>query len=312
MVLNNSSSVRIPVTLVTGFLGSGKTTLLKHILTDNHNLKIAVLVNEFGKINIDSQLLLSVDEEMVLLSNGCICCTINQSLIEAINQILTKQDIDYIIIEPSGLAEPLPLMMTFLSEPLCQKIRLDSIITLVDAENFEPEDLDKAIALSQIIYGDIILLNKTDLVTSDKIDKIEYYINSVKNQAIIWRCQQAKVPLSLILALDLSHKLQLNSHQYSLNEFMSFSWQSDRPLNVAKFANFINELPKMVFRGKGILWYEGSQLRHIFQLSGKRQDWQTDNWKTPPCNQLVLIGKNLDNEKLEQQLQNCLRFDGAP
>ena len=304
--------MRIPVTLVTGFLGSGKTTLLKHILTDNHNLKIAVLVNEFGKINIDSQLLLSVDEEMVLLSNGCICCTINQSLIEAINQILTKQDIDYIIIEPSGLAEPLPLMMTFLSEPLCQKIRLDSIITLVDAENFEPEDLDKAIALSQIIYGDIILLNKTDLVTSDKIDKIEYYINSVKNQAIIWRCQQAKVPLSLILALDLSHKLQLNSHQYSLNEFMSFSWQSDRPLNVAKFANFINELPKMVFRGKGILWYEGSQLRHIFQLSGKRQDWQTDNWKTPPCNQLVLIGKNLDNEKLEQQLQNCLRFDGAP
>lgn len=300
------SSQRIPVTLVTGFLGSGKTTLLKRILTDNHNLKIAVLVNEFGEINIDSQLLLSVDQDMVLLSNGCICCTINQSLIEAINQVLTKQDIDYIIIETSGLAEPLPLMMTFLSEPLCQKIRLDSILTLVDAENFAPEDLDQAIALQQIIYGDIILLNKIDLVSSDKIDKIQYYINYVKNQAVIFPCQQAQVPLPLILALDLSHKIELNTHHYNLKDFMSFSWESHRPLNVGKFANFLNQLPKTIFRGKGILWYDSSQLRHIFQLSGKRQDWQTDKWKISPSNQLVLIGKNLDNQKLEQQLKECL------
>lgn len=302
------SGKRIPVTIVTGFLGSGKTTLLKRILTDNDNLKVAVLVNEFGEIDIDSQLLLSVDEEMVLLSNGCICCTINQSLIEAINQVLTSQKLDYIIIETSGLAEPLPLMMTFLSEPLSAKIRLDSIITLVDAENFKPEDLSSAIALEQIIYGDVILLNKIDLVTEDKLLQIEAYINSVKTQARIWRCEQAEVPLPLILDLEFNKKINLSDHRSRLKneEFMSFSWRCARPLSVAKFANFINQLPEDIYRAKGILWYQGSQLRHIFQLSGKRQDWQTQKWQTTPSSQLVLIGKNLDNQKLQQQLEACV------
>lgn len=299
---------RIPVTIVTGFLGSGKTTLLKRILTDHHNLKVAVLVNEFGEIDIDSQLLLSVDEETVLLTNGCICCTINQSLIEAINQLLNRQQLDYIIIETSGLAEPLPLMMTFLSEPLSGKIRLDSIITLVDAENFTPENFSSAIALEQIIYGDVILLNKIDLVTEEKLLKIASYINSVKTGARIWRCEQAQVPLPLILDLDFHKKINLSSYHSSIkNEgYISLSWQSDRPLSVAKFANFINQLPENIYRGKGILWYQGSQLRHIFQLSGKRQDWQTEKWQTTPSNQLVLIGKNLDNQKLLQQLEECI------
>ena len=124
------------MTIITGFLGSGKTTTMNHILTNRHNLKIAVLVNEFGDINIDSQLLVSIDRDMVQLSNGCICCTINASLIDAVNKVLEHQDIDYIVIETTGLAEPVPLMMTFLSSQLSNVTCLDSILTVIDAESF--------------------------------------------------------------------------------------------------------------------------------------------------------------------------------
>ena len=153
---------KTPVTIITGFLGSGKTTLLNNILTNRDNLKIAVLVNEFGEINIDSQLLVSIDEDMILLSNGCICCTINASLIDAINKVIEQNNIDYIVIETTGLAEPVPLIMTFSSTNLRDMTRLDSILTLVDAENFSLINFDNQIALEQVIYGDIIILNKID------------------------------------------------------------------------------------------------------------------------------------------------------
>ena len=154
------------MTIITGFLGSGKTTLLNHILSNRQNLKVAVLVNEFGDINIDSQLLVSIDEDMILLSNGCICCTINASLIDAINKVIEQNNIDYIVIETTGLAEPVPLIMTFSSTNLRDMTRLDSILTLVDAENFSLINFDNQIALEQVIYGDIIILNKISYINT--------------------------------------------------------------------------------------------------------------------------------------------------
>nr|WP_027843604.1 GTP-binding protein [Mastigocoleus testarum] len=321
---------KTPVTIITGFLGSGKTTTMNHILTNRRNLKVAVLVNEFGDINIDSQLLVSIDRDMVQLSNGCICCTINASLIDAVNKVLESQDIDYIVIETTGLAEPIPLMMTFLSSELSNVTRLDSILTVIDAEGFTNNYFESEIALNQIIYGDIILLNKTDLVSEAKLQNIENYIHSVKVGARILRTQHGQVALPLILDVGNNHtknitstnptskNLNFTSLQHSLvnsshvnrlkeNDFMSVSFQSDQPLVIEKFTKFLDEqLPETVFRAKGIIWYQGSKLRHIFQLSGKRCNFQRDKWKDSPSNQLVFIGRNLDANKIKNQLEQCL------
>lgn len=310
---------KIPVTIITGFLGSGKTTLLNQILTNRQNLKIAVLVNEFGEINIDSQLLVSIDEDMMLLSNGCICCTINASLIDAINQVLQRDNIDYIVIETTGLAEPIPLMMTFTSSDLRDITRLDSILTVVDAENFDFNKFESKIAVEQVIYGDIIILNKIDLVSSEKVSKIEEYINSVKVGAKIIHSEYGRIILSLILDIGEYNlkALSPSSLQYNIDStsvdslakdnFMSVSFQSDKPLSVEKFNKFLDEqLPKTVFRGKGIIWYQGSKLRHIFQLSGKRCNFQRDEWTTNPSNQLVFIGKDLDADTIISQLEECV------
>lgn len=310
---------KTPVTIITGFLGSGKTTLLNQILTNRQNLKIAVLVNEFGEINIDSQLLVSIDEDMMLLSNGCICCTINASLIDAVNKVLERDNIDYIVIETTGLAEPVPLMMTFTSSDLRDITRLDSILTVVDAENFNSNQFESKIAVEQIIYGDIILLNKIDLVSSEKLEQIKEYINSVKIGAKIIPSEYGKIPLPLILDVgEFNLKtLSPSSLQYNLDSssidslaednFMSVSFQSDKPLSVEKFNKFLDEqLPKTVFRGKGIIWYQGSKLRHIFQLSGKRCNFQRDEWTTNPSNQLVFIGQNLDTQTIISQLEKCI------
>jgi G3E family GTPase len=194
----------MPVTIITGFLGSGKTTLLNHILQNQQDLKVAVLVNEFGDINIDSQLLVSVDENMMELSNGCICCTINDGLVDAVYSVLEKGDrIDYMIVETTGVADPLPIALTFLGTELQHLTRLDSILTVVDSEAFTSDHFNSEAAHAQIMYGDIIILNKTDLVAEEKLQELETYINQTKNKARILRSQLGVVPLPLILDIEI-------------------------------------------------------------------------------------------------------------
>ena len=194
----------MPVTIITGFLGSGKTTLLNHILQNQQDLKVAVLVNEFGDINIDSQLLISVDENMMELSNGCICCTINDGLVDAVYSILERGDrIDCMIVETTGVADPLPIALTFLGTELQHLTRLDSILTVVDSEAFTSEHFNSEAAYAQIMYGDIIILNKTDLVKEEKLQELETYINKTKTKARILRSQLGVVPLPLILDVQI-------------------------------------------------------------------------------------------------------------
>ncbi|MGQ9837833.1 MAG: CobW family GTP-binding protein [Cyanobacteriota bacterium] len=336
----------LPVTIVTGFLGSGKTTLLNHILNNQKGMRTAVLVNEFGEISIDSQLIISSEEDLVELNNGCICCTVRGDIVESVLRLMERSDkIDYLVVETTGLADPLPVALTFLGPELRDLTRLDSIITLVDATNFAPDLFNSDVAYSQIAYGDVILLNKADLVTESELQRLEERIRQIKEDARILRSINSAVQLELILDTDLfqasalpqetahdhpdhddhdhhhhpnhgsepcdhpDHDHSHDHHRHNHIEaegFNSLAFESNQPFSLDAFQNFLNELPDAVFRAKGVLWFNESPERYIFHLSGRRYTLSSDEWPRQPKNQLVLIGQHLDTAQLREKLQACI------
>jgi G3E family GTPase len=343
----------VPVTIITGFLGSGKTTLLNHILQNQQGIKTAVLVNEFGEIGIDNDLIVATGEDMVELNNGCICCTINEDLVNAVHKVLARSEqIDYLVVETTGLADPLPVALTFLGTELRDVTRLDSIITLVDAANFSLDLFNSEAAQSQITYGDIILLNKTDLVDEADVDLLEVRLRDMKEGARIIRTQKSQVSLPMILSVGLfesdkyleapakhdehehehhdhahaehedhsncdhdhnqcehdhSHDHHDHSHHLDNDGFTSLSFVSDRPFLLRKFQHFLdNQLTVNIFRAKGFLWFDESDKCHVFHLCGKRFSIDDDQWKGKPQTKFVIIGQDLDREKIMKQLENCL------
>jgi G3E family GTPase len=321
------------------------------------------LVNEFGEIGIDNDLIIATsdDTNMVELSNGCVCCTINEDLVKEVYKILQRPEIDYLVVETTGLADPVPLALTFMGTELRDMTRLDSIITLVDSANFSIDLFNSEAALNQITYGDILLLNKTDLVDEADVDLLEVRLRDMKTDARILRTKNSEVSLPMILSVGLfesdkfleddghdDHGHSHDSHEHSheghghdhddhsacdhdhgqctheghdhhdhkhsdhlaQDGFVSVSFQSDRPLSLRKFQHFLdNQLDERIFRAKGLLWFDESPKCHIFHLCGKRFSIDDQEWNKPPSNKLVLIGQNLDQEKLRQQLQDCLTSD---
>jgi len=328
---NIVSKTNIPITIISGFLGSGKTTLLNHIPTNQKGIKTAVLVNEFGEIGIDNELIIKTEEEMIELSNGCICCSINGELVEAIEKLINvNKKLDYIIIETTGLADPLPVAMTLLGSELRDKTRLDSIITLIDAENFNNVALESSIGRSQVIYGDILLLNKCDLVSNKNIEETISKLKELKNDVRILKSIKGNIPLNLLLSVGLFETDLINekesvhdhSHEHKhehehkhvhskgdnkIEDFLSVSFQTKEPFSLRKFQYFLdNQLKSDVFRAKGILWFSESERRHVFHLAGKRISIEDSEWGEERNNQLVFIGKELDKEKILSQLNACI------
>ncbi len=299
------------------------------------------MVNEFGEIGIDNDLIIEGSEDMIELNNGCICCSINGELLNTVSKVLERSEkIDYLIVETTGLADPLPVAMTFAAGDLREKVRLDSIITVIDGENFDFEINNTSVAYSQILYGDILLLNKCDLVKEEQLKKVEKFINKIKKEPRILRSKNSEVGLQTIMSVGLfetdtfkfdkdKEDIEVNSHDHSshshdhsshshdhsshshdlinnIEGFTSVSYETFEPFSLRKFQYFLdNQISQNVFRAKGILWFMESERKHIFHLSGKRFSLDDEEWTKEKSNKIVLIGKNLDHQTIKNQLSSC-------
>ena len=211
------SQTQIPVTVLTGYLGSGKTTLLNRILSENHGKRYAVIVNEFGEIGIDNELIVESDEEIYEMNNGCVCCTVRGDLIRVVEGLMRRPGrFDAIVVETTGLADPVPVAQTFfMDEDVRSKTKLDAVVALVDAKHLPLRLKDSREAEDQIAFADVVVLNKTDLVTEDELASVEATIRAINPTAKIHRTTRAGVDLGEVLdrgAFDLSRALENDPH----------------------------------------------------------------------------------------------------
>jgi G3E family GTPase len=321
--MNPHIAPQVPVSVITGYLGSGKTTLLNHILTYDHGKRIAVVVNEFGEIGIDSQLVIDADEEILEMNNGCICCTVRGDLVRIFGNLMEKQDkFDHIVIETTGLADPAPVIQSFfVDEVMRTKTQLDAVITVVDSKHiWQHWESDEA--KEQIAFADVILLNKIDLISPAILDDLERRVRGMASFAKIYRTQNSDIPMDSILginAFDLKQALHIDPSL--LNEDAHEHDESVRSISIVetgsvdgdKFNRWIYQLLQEkgvdIFRMKGILDIDSEDRRFVFQgvhmlLEGRPgRAWINDELRR---NELVFIGRNLSEAALKEGFRSCL------
>lgn len=313
----------IPVTVITGYLGSGKTTLLNRILTYEHGKKVAVIVNEFGDVGIDSQLVTNADEEILEMNNGCICCTVRGDLIRIIGSLLEKREkFDHLVIETTGLADPAPVIQSFfVDETMHAKTELDAVVTVVDAKHIW-NHWDSSEAQEQIAFADVILLNKTDLVLPEQIEGLEKRIRATNAVAKIYRTQNCELEIDSILgvkAFDLKNALSIDpeflsedAHDHD-DRVASISIVETGSVNSDKLTTWLNQLVQAqgqnIFRMKGILNVDDEDRRFVLQgvhmlLEGRPgKPWKPNEHRK---NEMVFIGRDLHEMTLKEGFQSCL------
>jgi G3E family GTPase len=309
-------SDKIPVTVLTGYLGAGKTTLLNRILSEPHGKRYAVIVNEFGEIGIDNDLIVGADEEVFEMNNGCICCTVRGDLIRIIDGLMKRKGkFDAIIVETTGLADPAPVAQTFfVDQDVGDKTRLDAVVTVADAKWLRERLKDAPEARNQIAFADVIILNKTDLVSEADLAEVEKTIRTINPYAKLHRTQNCALPISDVLernAFDLDRILDLEPdfleeghHHHHAEDVRSVSFSAGE-VDPEKFMPWIQEVTQVqgpdILRSKGILAFDGEPKRFVFQgvhmiLDGDLQrEWRADEKRE---SRVVFIGRNLDVEKL--------------
>lgn len=315
---------KIPVTVLSGFLGAGKTTLVNHVLTHNTGANIGVIVNEFGEVGIDGELIVADEEALIEIRNGCICCTVRTDLVAGVKVLLERSDLqlDRLIIETSGLADPAPVLQTFLADTdLLTRVELESVVTLVDAANFQRQ-IDDGIAREQIAFADLIVLNKVDLLQTDDIAPLERDLRAINPTAAIIRTTNSEVATDTLLGV---HRFSLpnvlaiepgilrdeHDHEHD-NSITSCAVETSHAIDPDRFNRWVNQLVQQqgqhIMRMKGVLNFQGEARQFYFHSvhmlleakPGKR--WPFTETRQ---SRFVFIGRHLDRAVLQRGFLDC-------